>query len=167
MNKDLTHEILTQYLNYDPNTGKFVWIKSPHSNIKIGDEAGSKTKEGYYRISLLKKEYRRARLAWFYVNKEWPQPTIDHINRVKSDDRICNLRIATYKQQQYNLILIRKNRLLPKHIDYVRGKYRVRIKDINNKRHFASFDSLEEAKEYANNLREKLHANFAYSGEGI
>ena len=40
--------------------------------------------------------YKAHRLVWLYVYGKWPEYTIDHVNREKSDNRLCNLRGRTY-----------------------------------------------------------------------
>lgn len=40
--------------------------------------------------------------AFFYMEGEWPTISIDHINRNPHDNRWCNLRKATGRQQQLN-----------------------------------------------------------------
>ena len=42
------------------------------------------------------------RLAWFYVYGEWPKQCIDHINRIKTDNRIANLRDVSHKENMAN-----------------------------------------------------------------
>ena len=87
----LTQERLKEVLDYEPETGVFTW-KQNYQKRFIGKRAGSFTHEGYRRITVDRKEYRAARLAWLYVHGEWPSEVIDHINRDRSDDRISNLR---------------------------------------------------------------------------
>lgn len=42
------------------------------------------------------------RLAWILFYGKNPTKTIDHINRIKTDNRIANLRLATMKEQCAN-----------------------------------------------------------------
>jgi hypothetical protein len=49
-----------------------------------------------------RKLYSAARLAWLYVHGEWPKNQIDHINRVRDDDRLVNLRDVTRTENQNN-----------------------------------------------------------------
>ena len=91
-----------KYLNYDSESGLFTWAVSPGQRIKIGAIAGTFTKKGYRTILLKGKQYLAHRLAWrFYYGMD-PTAQIDHINRVRDDNRISNLRIATHTQNQWN-----------------------------------------------------------------
>lgn len=92
----LTYEYLVTRLEYNKETGIFIWLTTKSNKIKIGDIAGSLQHEGYHRVSIDKKEYLSHRLAWFYIYKEWPKGQIDHINGIKNDNRIKNLRDVSH-----------------------------------------------------------------------
>ena len=70
----------------------------------------SLTNKGYFRLSLSKfgkKEYyhiHKLVAETFIPNKE-NKPTIDHIDRNKTNNNVSNLRWATYKEQIKNRIL--------------------------------------------------------------
>jgi hypothetical protein len=51
--------------------------------------------------------YKLSRLAWLYMTSEWPRGEIDHANRDPTDDRFCNLREATNRQNQANKLKAR------------------------------------------------------------
>jgi hypothetical protein len=87
---------------YDPMTGVFTWLISPSIAVKAGDRAGTLNKHGYRYIRYAGACYRASRLAWFLTRGVWPDHLIDHINRCRSDDRICNLREATASQNNMN-----------------------------------------------------------------
>jgi len=48
------------------------------------------------------KLYRAHRLVWLYFYGEWPKADIDHINRVKDDNRLENLRDVSRSQNKQN-----------------------------------------------------------------
>ena len=97
----LTLQRLKERLSYDQNTGLFTWKQSPARRIKIGDVAGTKS-NGYIRIFIDSQGYSAHRLAWFYVYGEWPSHQIDHINRIKDDNSILNLRDISVRENAQN-----------------------------------------------------------------
>jgi hypothetical protein len=97
----LTQDELKQYLHYEPSTGQFTRIKKVRG-ANLGEIAGGINKVGYNVISVKHKLYYAHRLAWLYMNGEWPNPHIDHINRVKHDNRFCNLRECNDLQNHKN-----------------------------------------------------------------
>ena len=99
---ELTAEYLRSILNYDPETGIFTWKISNSSRAKVGDVVGCQSGDGYLRIQLQSRKYQAHRLAWLYVYGEWPEDQIDHINRIRTDNRISNLREVTNKQNLQN-----------------------------------------------------------------
>ncbi|AUX94248.1 HNH endonuclease [Mixta gaviniae] len=99
--KLLTHEYLIDNLYYNKETGLFTWVK-PRKRITVGSYAGCQNLAGYITICLDKKIYRAHRLAWFFINGSWPDGEIDHINGIKTDNRISNLRQATRSENQRN-----------------------------------------------------------------
>lgn len=106
----MTQEELHQLLEYNPETGEFFWKSCVSKRIKVGQKAGSICKiHGYELIGIKNKQYRAHRLAWLYVYGKWPNPEIDHINRVKTDNRIANLREADRSMNNLNRgTLVRK-----------------------------------------------------------
>lgn len=86
---DIDH--LAQMLTYDPESGLLTWRIS-RGRVRAGDVAGCADPKGYWRVGVDGTYYRRCRIAWALHYKFWPENQIDHINGVRSDDRICNLR---------------------------------------------------------------------------
>lgn len=99
----LTAERLREELVYDPDTGLFRRARDKGGGIKAGDRAGGKNGAGYVFIRVDGVKYQAHRLAWLYVHGEWPPADVDHCNRVKSDNRIGNLRLATDQQNLMNV----------------------------------------------------------------
>lgn len=100
---ELTHGELIQLLSYDPSTGKFVWNVAPRRGIAAGTSAGTPRPDGYQKIAIRERGYMAHRLAWFYVHGQWPAHQIDHINGVRNDNRISNLREVTHAENLHNM----------------------------------------------------------------
>lgn len=91
----LTAHQLRSVLSYDDTTGLFRWLVKPSPRIPLGAVAGTKSVHGYIVIKVGAKYHRAHRLAWLYVHGDWPEQLIDHINGVRDDNRIVNLRPAS------------------------------------------------------------------------
>ncbi len=98
---ELTAERARELLNYDHNTGSITWKvkKGPKSK---GARAGCKNPNGYINISVDGKLYKAHRIAWLIITGSWPVAETDHINGVRDDNRIDNLREATKSLNQQN-----------------------------------------------------------------
>lgn len=83
---------LREVLNYNSDTGVFVWLRPTGRRAKAGDIAGSAEGRGYWAIRIQTARYKAHRLAWLYHYGVWPEGDIDHINSNKQDNRIANLR---------------------------------------------------------------------------
>jgi hypothetical protein len=85
--------------SYDPETGVISRVK-PVSGGKVGP-CGSIDSSGYIRIPHKSRTILAHRLAWFLGTGQQPQE-IDHINRDRSDNRLCNLRSVNRSTNQLN-----------------------------------------------------------------
>lgn len=89
-------------LHYDPETGIFTRRKRTGSRAKIGAIAGTSSTGGYLRIGLDGRDFAAHRLAWLYVHGVMPPAQLDHINGVRTDNRIANLRLASHAENMHN-----------------------------------------------------------------
>lgn len=99
---NLTIERLREVLDYDPYTGIFTRRIRQASNALAGTRAGTALERGYIGIMVDKIQYKAHRLAWFFVYEKWPLVGIDHINGIRNDNRIENLREADQSQNIAN-----------------------------------------------------------------
>lgn len=96
-----TQSQLKEVLDYNPDTGIFKWLVKLNTRILIGQRAGNTSSCGYRKIKIGGKLYREHRLAFLFMTGSIPK-CIDHINRIKVDNRWINLREATYSQNRAN-----------------------------------------------------------------
>ena len=97
----ITQEYLKSILDYNLDTGIFTWKVNKSKRSNIGDVAGW-SYNGYVSIEIDNKPYKAHRLAWLYVYGEIPKNLIDHVNNNRADNRISNLRKATYQENSEN-----------------------------------------------------------------
>ena len=92
-------EQLRELVRCDPETGRIFRI----SGRKDGSEAFlSPSGDGYLQGHLLGKMMLSHRVIWALAHGEWPAHDIDHINGVRSDNRLVNLRAVTRSENMRN-----------------------------------------------------------------
>lgn len=143
----MTAERLREILLYDPGSGIFTWKKSYRANT-AGRVAGTPS-SGYVVISILKKRFHAHRLAWLYVYGSWPDGEIDHINGIRDDNRIANLRdVPGYINNQNQRKAPSHNKstkLLGTSFCKQTGRYSAQIHINRKKIHLGRFDTPELA----------------------
>jgi len=110
----LTQERLKQLLSYDPLTGVFVWLEREvragsertdrsWNTRHAGKEAGCvNNSDGYIQIYVDDIRYAAHRLAVLFQTGNFPQKTVDHVNRIRTDNRWVNLRECSTAENNRN-----------------------------------------------------------------
>lgn len=98
---DFPPDTIHELFDYDPDTGLFTRTSTRGGQVK-GSLAGYTREDGYTYIRVLGKQYLGHLLAWYYYYMSWPIEQIDHINGIKNDNRIVNLRDVTQSINQQN-----------------------------------------------------------------
>ena len=94
---------LRSILFYGADTGFWFWLKDNPPYYLKGSRAGIvDCDSGYRRIRIDGREYQSSILAYLYIEGTWPHLSMDHINRIRDDDKWKNLRLATKKEQREN-----------------------------------------------------------------
>jgi hypothetical protein len=159
---ELTQAKLKEVLEYNPETGVFIRKSFSGNNgagaAKIGEPAGALDDRGYLRIRVYGKKYRAHRLAWFWVHGEFPTG-IDHINGIKTDNRISNLRLANQLENSQNRLASRNSTSKYLGVSKITatGKWRAQIGFANKRHHIGFFDSEEEAYEAYKKTKAEMH----------
>lgn len=152
-------------LDYDADTGILVWRSSPRL-WNIGRRAGAKPGyDGYIRIYFSDYgTFTAHRLAWIHACGEFDYERfeLDHINGVRSDNRLCNLRLASHTQNAINGKLRVDNSSGVKGVRLLTwGKFNARIKVDGREFSLGCFDTLEEAAAARKMGAQKVYGEFA------
>lgn len=120
-------ELLRRLLIYDHNTGALTWRKRSADLFEDGSRAAqhncnwwngryagkaaltANSGLGYRRGKVLNQNCLAHRVAWAIVHGKWPSEDIDHINGVKDDNRIANLRNVTHSENLKNQAMYSNN----------------------------------------------------------
>lgn len=159
------HSKILKILKYCPETGEFHWLVQPNGRVKCGSVAGtiSQGKHGpVCTIGVDGGQYRRGRLAWFYVTGWWPIE-IDHKDCDRLNDRWENLRESTRAENQQNTRRYKNNKTGFKgvFIDLASGKFRAQIQKDHRRIDLGRFDSAEAAFLVRAKAIVDLHGEFA------
>lgn len=158
----LSHERLISLLNYDAATGVFTWRRGRGPRAPAGRVAGAVGVRGYRTIRVDQADYRAGRLAWFYVHAKWPPSLIDHINGIRDDDRIANLRPANHSQNNANAKR-RSDQRAAKGVSLNSrtGKWTASVACNGRSKHLGSFDSMSAAARAYEAAAIALHGEYA------
>lgn len=138
--------LLREFVSYDPETGILIWIKKQtgwKASIEPGTIVSFKRKDGYLQLTVRSKKILAHRAAWALHYGEWPKKHLDHINRIKTDNRISNLRLATRSQNHHNKAA--KNNTGVSGVYKRKQRFHAQIGHNGKLYHVGSFPSVEEA----------------------
>ena len=155
----ITQYRLKEMLEYDPETGLFVWKVSTRGARK-GRVAGGITNK-YLAIRIDGKLYYSHRLAWLYVYGVWPTNDIDHKDHDKKNNVIANLRDATRSENLQNMVDAKISNistgLLGSCFSKSHGKYIASISVGRKRKHIGVFQTAELAHKAYVEAKRVLH----------
>lgn len=151
----ITAEEARELLDYDPDTGVLIWKHKVEVTREdrifnkrfAGKEAGYKDERAYIQVRIDGVIYYAHRLIWLIVTGKWPADEVDHINSQKTDNRFCNLREATHKENSANkrTRISSKSKTKGVHWHAQSKKWRAYIRIDKKQIHLGLFETIEAA----------------------
>ena len=153
----LNIEVIKRSFAYNYLTGEIT------RTISYGNAMAGQVFNDTYNISVYGIHVRPARLAWLLFHGDWPPDGywIDHINGIKADNRIANLRLATPTQNQQNKA---GSGQYPKGVTWRNRKskpWQAKIRVNGERIHLGSYATMEEAAEAYQQAALEHHGEFA------
>ncbi len=160
----LDPNLLRKLLRYDPETGALIWRARPVEMFVMPvDPAEAKARNwnrryaglpaygrsvaGYGLVGVLSNRLLAHRVAWAIYHGRWPDGNIDHINGVRDDNRIANLREVTAAENNRNMRRRSDNKSGVSGLFWhgPTRKWRVTIRDSGRQIYLGSFANREDA----------------------
>lgn len=139
-------ELLTVLADrYEYRDGGLWVIRQFNSGVTIGQRAGTVLRDGYRQVRVNGKQYREHHLVWLLHKGHLPSE-LDHINCIRDDNRIENLRECTRAENMQNRKIPMKTNTVG-FIGVTRhyNKFRAAITQNGVKTHLGLFDTAEAA----------------------
>lgn len=136
-------EEIREAFRYDTDRGVLLW--NGRKGRPDGAHAGAPDKDGYLVTRLKGRRYPVHRIVFALVHGRWPQGDIDHVNRVRDDNRVENLRECTRTQNNGNCGARKHNKSGYKGVYFSQGKWRAMIRFNKKGHHIGCYASAVEA----------------------
>lgn len=172
---EITPEYLREILEYNPETGRFIWKKRKlRPGIEKTDKgwntrfagkmvAERRHRHGHLQIGIHCKNYMAHRVAWAIYYGYWPESDLDYKNGKPSENWIKNLRPATESENLCNAKIRIDNTSGVKGVSWMERekKWQVYITKDRKTRPLGRFSSFEEAVAVRRTAEAALHGEFA------
>ena len=159
----MTKEELNEMFEY--RDGNLYWKINRVTKNCLGKKAGSKCKNGYEHIQINYKYIYSHRAIFLYHHGYLPK-ILDHINGIRDDNRIENLREVTSFQNAWNM----KTKLGSSGVkgvtwDKAHKKWLAQLRAKNKKIYIGRFQSLEDAEKAYKNHLQLHHGKYTRDGQ--
>lgn len=144
---------------FNYSDGRLTWRIKPCKNMKKSSPAGTMRNDGYLQVRFMNKIHLVHRIVWEMFNGQIPYGMqIDHINHIRSDNRIQNLRMVTKISNGRNLTKKINNTSGVTGVSWSksRAKWRVQIMVDRKSIHIGYFNDFDSA------MAARLSANERY-----
>lgn len=168
--KGLTHRMLLATFWYDYVNGGLIWRerkglkgKAKTFNTRFANtKAGARMNTGYVEIRHHGVKFLEHHLVFFYFYGYVPA-MIDHVDTIRDNNKIENLREATASQNMWNKsVSEHKKSGLPKCVFYHRNSGNFRAQIMVNRKLYTKcgFKTVDDALDWLEKMREKFHGSF-------
>lgn len=158
----LTKDFLWQIFDY--KDGDLYWKQALSKNYRlVGMKVGYASKSStYVQVSIKRKKYYVHRIIFFMFNDFNPK-SVDHIDGNPRNNRIENLRNATFCQNQYNKKLSKNNTSGVKGVYFnkTKNKWIARCGANRKENYLGEFDNIFDAEKAVQQYRQTLHGEFS------
>lgn len=169
-------ETLKEFLEYDSLSGLMTWLERDRKWFPSAAAAGrwnmknagrpaftAMMKSGYLYGPLPRLQVRAHRVAWAIFYGAWPGEIMDHINGIKTDNRIANLRVVSSSDNNRNRALSVSNSSGYIGVSFIKmtGKWSASVWVNGGSVWLGTFDTADEAAKAraSANLRYGFHEN--------
>lgn len=123
--------------------------------------SGKKNQETSYLVIAVGSRYMPIHAAIFAIVKgRWPKNILDHRDRNRFNNRIGNLREASYSQNRINTALNLKNKSGYRGVHWAKGKWVVTLSTCNKRQYLGRFRNLKDAVVIQKKFITKHHKEF-------
>lgn len=159
-------DAIRSVLRLDPETGDLFWLGRVFDDGVDRLATGYINPRGYKSIILFGRRVLEHRVVYALHRGEWPK-IVDHIDRVKTNNRPDNLRSATHSVNGQNRDSRRgsTSKYLGVFWDSERGKWRAQISKVGKSACLGRFNSEEEAAAAYNSAARILFGEFSAQNE--
>mgnify|MGYP001442142522 CR=1 FL=1 len=152
-----------ELFRYDYETGVLYWRRRNSNRVPKTLEAGTQKKSsGYLYVRVHGRDYLVHRIVMLMCYGFYGEGLeVDHINHVRNDNRLCNLRFVTRSENNKNQSLSSRSTTGVTGVSFfkVRKKYTAHIGVNREFIHLGYFDTLEEAAEARRQADRKFNFN--------
>ena len=156
---EIAYKKLSTMVSYNRDTGDFFWLERAGADRKTivfnkryaGKKCISMDSKGYifFCVKIEGKQFNilAHRLAWFIANGSIPDDEIDHLNGIRDDNRISNLRCVSRSVNMRNARMPSNNKSGFIGVSFVKqtGKWRAKATGDGKRIHLGYFTSIDEA----------------------
>lgn len=174
----LSIDTLRQLIAYDPETGALTWKPRTPEIFEDGKRPREWTAKiwnsrhagnpalaavsisGYLTGAIFWRNHTAHRVAFAVHYGRWPKEQIDHINGIRSDNRIGNLREATSRSNSLNMGISSRNTSGRTGVEWIeqRQKWRVSVQKNGKAKFVGRYDDFADAVA----AREAAEAKYGY-----